>query len=556
MELWGENPFKIRAYQKASRILSGFTDSELSELIEDKGLLEHNGIGKALFGHIKEIYDKGTFRELEDLVKKIPPGLLEMLSIPGLGPKKIQAIYKNLGISDINALKKASKNGSLFQIQGFREKTAENILKGIESLNRDQGLIRYDTALKTAERIREYIHAQTKKPVFIAGSLRRFRELVHDIDIVTWTDSPEKLQELISSAPFVRETPQMGHTKISLITDSGMQCDIRMVKKDELYPALHYLTGSKEHNTRMRSLARDLGLKLNEYGVFRQDESQLPVSSEEDIFLSLGLKQYIPPELREDQGEIEAAMENRIPELVCQKDIKGIFHCHTDMSDGELSLERIAEIASGMGLEYVGIADHSVSAHYAGGLTEEDLKSQWQMIDNINSSNSRTKLLKGIESDILPSGEMDYPDNILEGFDFVIGSVHTRFKMDKEQMTRRITKALENPYLDILGHPTGRLIQKREPYAVDMMRVIKSAVKNRKCIEINAHPQRMDIDWFYLKKAISQGLLSLISLDIHQENDFYNTGIGVKIAQKAWAKNSDILNCLTYEEIKRYFSIK
>ncbi len=555
MELWGENTFKVRAYQKASRIIGGFTDNDLNELIENKGLLEYKGIGKNLFGHIHEIYQKGSFQELDDLIKKIPEGLIKMLDIPGLGPKKIQAIYKNLGIKDIESLKKASMNGSLLKLQGFQEKTAKNILKGIELLSQNTGLIRYDIALKAAEEIRAFIMSETKNPVFIAGSLRRFKELVHDIDLVTYNHDTEMIYKRLSEAEFVKEVPQKGSTKINLITKSSIPCDIRIVNKDELYPALHYLTGSKEHNTRMRSIARTKGLKLNEYGIFNKSGSRLPVDTEEDIFKSLGLKQYIPPELREDMGEIEAAMEKQLPKLVCESDIKGIFHCHTDMSDGELSLERIVEIASSMGIEYVGIADHSVSAHYAGGLTEDDLKRQWQTIDNINSANNGIKLLKGIESDILPSGELDYDDNILECFDFVIGSVHTGFKMDKEKMTGRIIKAIENPYLDILGHPTGRLIQKRDPYSVDMIRVIKAAVRNRKCIEINAHPQRMDIDWFFLKKGLEMGLRSLISLDIHQEKDFYNSYIGIKIAQKAWATKSSILNSKSYDQIKNYFGI-
>lgn len=552
MEIWGENSFKIRAYQKASRILDNFTDDDIKSLIIDKELLSEKGIGKNLFNHIEEIYHKGSFKELDDLISKIPQGLIDMLQVRGLGPKKIQAIYQNLGISEIDELKEACKNGRLKTIPGFKQRTVDNILKGIDLMDRTKGLIRYDIAYKEACTIRNYIHSHIQNPVYIAGSLRRFKELVHDIDIVTYFNDIEFIEKILSEAPFLLEIPQKGKTKITLITNKNIQCDIRIVKKDELYAALHYLTGSKEHNTKMRAIAKSLDLKLNEYGIFKKDNSRLPVHSEADIFYNLGMKQYIPPILREDMGEIEKAMENAIPELIKQDQILGVFHCHTNMSDGNLSLEQIVKIAQDRKLQYIGIADHSQSAYYAGGLKTEDLYKQWQLIDNINN-NSNIRLLKGIESDILPDGSLDYPEEILQKFDFIIGSVHSNYRMEKDKMTDRIIKALSNPYLDILGHPSGRLLKRRDPYDIDMMKIIKTAIKYNKYIEINAHPQRMDIDWLYLKKGIELGLKSLISLDIHSIYDFDHIPIGINIAQKAWAKADDILNTKNYTEVRKAF---
>lgn len=551
MELWGDNTFKIRAYQKAARVMRELTDEDLGPLITDKKLMDHKGIGKNLFSHIKEIYEKGTFDELERLISKVPGGLVEMLEIPGLGPKKIQAIYKDLGITDIDSLKKASLEGKLSTIRGFKDKTIKNILKGIENFDRNFGLIYYHHAFNEAMMIKDYIHSMTSNPVYIAGSLRRFKELVHDIDLVTYNTEPDLVCKALEEAPFTLDITQKGHTKLSFVTKNNIQCDIRIVQKDELYSALHYLTGSKEHNTRMRAIAKEHGLKLNEYGIFTVDDLRLSIQSEADIFRHLGINQYIPAVLREDMGELEAAKCNKLPSLIELKDIKGIFHCHTNFSDGDLNLERLVEIASEMNFQYIGISDHSVSAYYASGLTIPQVHEQWRIIDNINRSQTKMKILKGIESDISPDGELDYPEHVLEGFDFIIGSVHSGFNMNKNTMTQRICKAISNPYLDILGHPTGRLLKKRDPYKVDMIELIKTAVKYKKYIEINAHPMRLDLDWVHLKKGIKMGLKSVISLDIHSYEDFSYLPLGLKVAQKAWATVRDILNTQDCDDFVR-----
>jgi DNA polymerase (family 10) len=565
LELQGANPFKSRAFHNASRAVEGITQ-ELAGLIDAGRLLEVKGIGKSIAEIITELVKTGKSKEYTDLRKQIPDGVLDMLRIQGLGPKRVKILWEKLKIRNLDELEQAAKEGKLAVLDGFGEKTQENILKGIESLRSRSDKSLYPVAAEAAEKV--FAHMRKQKGVVrgaIAGSLRRRKEVIGDIDILL--SSPDdrrlRLMDAFVAAPGVESVVAKGETKSSVLLEGGISCDLRIVKDEEFPFALNYFTGSKEHNVDMRSRAKRFGLSLNEYGFSRVGEGEkrgkakmaVKCKTEEDIYRALEL-QYVPPELRESTGELEAAEKNRLPSLIEEKDIRGTLHCHTTYSDGVNTLEQMVAAARELGWEYLGIADHSKAAAYAGGLTEQKVKAQIKEIESLNGRLKGFRVFTGTECDILPNGDLDWTDRVLSWFDHVVVSVHSSFKMSEADMTRRIIKALKNKHVTMLGHPTGRLLLSRDPYPVDLIQVIDAAAEYGKMIEINAHPMRLDLDWRLCRYAKEKGVLIPINPDAHNIDGLKDVYYGVATARKGWLTRRDVLNTRSTKELVTLFAAK
>jgi DNA polymerase (family 10) len=554
LELTGENPFKSRAYQNAARNLEKI-DTDFNELVEQDRLSEIEGIGEAISKKLTELIKTGKLEYYEKLKASVPAGHLEMLKIPGLGPKKIHALYEHLGIKDVGELEYACMENRLVDLKGFGKKTQDNILAGIAKLKVYKERRLYSEVAAEAQVLLDYLKKEKSiLSISIAGSLRRGNETIKDIDILAATKNPEKLAGHFTSYKQVESVIASGETKVSVVLKSGINADLRIVTSTEYPYALHHFTGSKEHNTAMRGRAKDMGLKMNEYGLFR-GEKNIKCKNEEELFTALKL-QFIEPELRENMGEIQAAEKNELPKLVEEKDVRGIFHVHTNFSDGGESLENMARAAKKMGLAYIGISDHSASAAYAGGLRLDDIKRQHELIDKLNEKLKPFHIFKGIESDILPDGSLDYNEKTLARFDFIIAAVHSNFNMSANDMTARIEKALQNKYTTMLAHPTGRLLLSREPYAVNMEEVIETAAKFGKAIELNANAHRLDLDWRHCIYAKRKGVKISINPDAHQIAGLHDISFGIKIARKGWLSKDDCLNCMSLGQIKNYLRDK
>lgn len=562
LELRGENPFKIRAFHNAARVLSGVTD-DINELVRKGGIRSIKGIGEGIAKVITDLVMTGKSPDRDSLKKGFPPGVFDMMRIQGMGPKKVAFLFKKLKISSIDGLEKAARKGQLEKIEGFGKKTQENILLGIEQLRKHASKFHINIAKNSAEQM--YDSIITCKGIIraeIAGSLRRKKETIGDIDIVASAKAKDSksIMDVFVSHKNVERITGRGETKSSVVLNSGIQCDLRIVDDSEFPFALNYFTGSKEHNVRIRSLAREKGWSLNEYGFSAVDSGEkrgaskkiIQCKNEKDIYTAVGLD-YVEPELREDLGEIEAAKNHLLPELVTLNDIKGTFHCHTNYSDGQNTLSEMAEGAKYLGWQYLGIADHSKIAAYANGLTEARVRKQRKEIDALNNSYTGFTLFSGSEVDILPNGDMDFKDNVLASFDYVVASVHSSFRMSEKDMTKRILKAVKNRYVTMLGHLTGRLLLERDGYPVNQIEIINAAADYGKIIEINAHPMRLDLDWRMVKYAVSKGVLIAINPDAHIVSGLNDVQYGVGIARKGWCKRSDILNTRTAKEADKVF---
>ena len=553
LEIKGENPFKTNAYFNAAKTLS--VTENLDDIIKTKRLKQIKGIGEALSQKIEEYSETGRIAYYEELKKEIPPSLIELTAIPNLGPKKIKILYDELRITNAGELEYACKENRLVTLSGFGEKTQKKILKGIEFIKMHKGEFLYGDIFGISEVIRDRFKTIVKQEfVEICGSIRRKREVVKNVDILVCGEDRERLSSFFVSMPEIEEVTLKGDTKISCRLITGIEADLRMVSEAEFSFALLYFTGSKEHNIRLRDISKKKGWNLNEYGLFDGD-NPIYLHSEEEIYRALNLS-YIPPELREDMGEIEAAEEGMLPDLVMLDDIKGVFHIHTEFSDGMDSVEKMAYAAREMGFSYIGVSDHSKSAYYAGGLKVDDIYRQWEIIDELNESNKDFHIFKGIESDILPDGSLDYDEKILEGFDFVIASIHSNFNLKKDDQMKRILKAIENPYTNMLGHPTGRLLLSRDGYDVDMRTIIDAAAEYNVIIELNASPYRLDIDWRHLRYAKEKGVLISINPDAHSAGGLIEVLYGIGIARKGWQEKKDILNTRTILDIKDIFKNK
>lgn len=549
LEIKGDNPFKIRAYENAARVVEGLTN--LEELIEGGRLTDIDGIGKNLADHITELHKTGHLKEYEKLMNSIPEGIFEMLKIPGVGAKKVKVFWEKLGVTTIGELEYACRENRLADLAGFGEKSQENILQGIVYLKKHQGCYLYPYALASAlpllnalKKNRDVIRIE------IAGSIRRRKETVKDIDILASAKSPGSVMDAFVRLPEVESVVAKGETKSSVVLKSGMNADLRCVSDAEFPYALHHFTGSKEHNVAMRGRAKKMSLKMNEYGLFK-GKKNIRCVDEEGIFKVLKLC-FIPPELREDMGEIAAAEKGVLPELIDEKDVRGMLHIHSVYSDGANTIAEMAEAAKDMGYEYTGICDHSQSAHYAGGLSVAEVRRQHKEIDALNGKLRGITILKGIESDILADGSLDYDDKVLELFDFVIGSVHSKFSMPEKEMTGRIVKAIKNRRLTILGHPTGRLLLAREGYAVDMHALIDAASDHGKVIELNANPQRLDLDWRHGPYAKKKGAKIAICPDAHRVEGLYDVTYGVGIARKGGFTKADVINTYPLDKFMKF----
>ncbi|MFN0152320.1 MAG: DNA polymerase/3'-5' exonuclease PolX [bacterium] len=566
LEIRGENPFKARAYENAARAIEGTTE-EFGALVASGAYKEIAGIGPALREKLEELAATGRLEYYDALRAELPATILELTAIPGLGPKKIHSLHTKLGIASIEALEAAARDGRLTTLPGFTAKTAAKILEGIEFLRANASRRLLVEGLDEAARVVAALGhvvalpgatapAGRALPVVtsfaVAGSLRRFKETVKDVDMVGCSDEPEAVMTAFQSLGLAARVVNRGATKSTIVLDSGMQVDLRLVAPEEFAYTLLHFTGSAEHNTAMRARAKERALKLNEYGLWSGEE-RIPAASEEEIFATLGLAP-IAPELREAMGEIEDAEAGAIPRLVTASDLRGVLHCHSTWSDGRNTIAEMAEAARDAGYEYIGMSDHSRTAAYAGGLTPERVRAQWDEIDALNARLAPFRIFKGIESDILGDGALDYDDELLAGFDFVVASVHSRMTMELEEMTARIVRAVEHPRTTILGHPTGRRLLTRDAYAVDMTRVIDAALANHVVVELNCNPERLDIDWRVLRGALPRGLTTSINPDAHATAHFRFLEIGAGVARKARTEARHVLNTRSASEIADYFA--
>lgn len=550
LELQGENPFKCNAYHAASRALEGLP-GDLAPLVAQGRLSEVKGIGASLAEKIATLVTTGALPLYEELCTQVPKGIFDILRVPGLGPKKARALWKDLDIVTLEALEQACREGRLSKVKGFGVKTQSNILKGIEQIQASRGKYLASMAAVEAEAIRAALasHPAVRR-LSPAGSLRRRKEVVKDLDFVASCSDAAAVMDRFVKLEGVERVIAHGPTKSTVLLNSGMQADLRAVSEAEYPFALHHFTGSKEHNTALRGRARKLGLKMNEYGLYR-DDALLPCRDEAEIFRALGLAE-IPPELREDMGEIEAAEKGELPRLVEESDLRGVFHVHTTWSDGRSSVAQMADAARARGWRYLGISDHSRSATYAGGLDREKLCRQHADIDAVRAARPDLRIFKGSEVDILPDGSLDYEDDILAGLDFVVASIHSKFTMTEEEATRRLIRAMENPHVTFLGHPTGRLLLGREGYPVNMHAVIEAAAHLGVAIEINSNPLRLDLDWRFGRFAREQGLKVGIFPDAHEVAGLADVRYGVGIARKAWMRKEDVVNTMDVDAVERF----
>ena len=544
LEFKDENPFKIRAYRNAARAIESFT-GDIEQLCRDKKLCDIPGVGKAIEEKITQLINTGRMDYHEELRKEIPEGVVAMCAIPSFGPKKARVVWQQLGITTIDALKKACQEDKLSSLKGFGEKTQKKILEGIEFHSRHAGQFLLSDAMPVAKRLLEYVQgAPTVHRVSIAGSLRRWKEIVKDVDLLASADDSGKVMSHFVKAPGVVEVIGQGDTKSSVRLASGMQVDLRVVTDAQFPYALAYFTGSKEHNILVRQVAQKKGLKVNEYGIF-EGSKLIECTDEAGFYKILGLP-YIPPEMRENTGELDYNATFQPLEL---KSLKGVFHTHSTWSDGTAEIEVMAEKARSMGLRYMGLSDHSKAAAYANGLDETRLANQMKVIDSLNKKWSDFRILKGLECDILPNGDLDMTPEMLGQLDFVIGSVHSRFDMPESEMTERVCKAIANPHFDILGHATGRLLLSREGYKLDLGRVLDAAKKHRKIVELNAYPNRLDLDWIHCRRAKEMGVMLSINPDAHSTSDLENIEYGVATARRAWLEEKDVLNTRDVDEV-------
>jgi DNA polymerase (family 10) len=554
MELTGENPFKIRAYSAGARILENMTE-DLGELIDSGKLAEIPGLGEALVDKITTLRRDGVLPFHQKLKASIPAGLLEVMQIPGLGPKKVRALWTQLAVEDLAKLKEVCESGAVAELKGFGAKTQEKILEGIKNRIAYGKRHRWYEAAAIAEPILAGLRALPQVSLAeSAGSLRRARETVGDLDFLVASSEPKPIMDWFVAYPGVKEVTAHGETKSSVRFENGLQADLRVVPAEQFYFALHHFTGSKEHNVAMRHRALGRGLSMSEWGFKSVDDKAVApgATSEEEVFRALGLP-WIPPELREGNGEIDAAEAGKLPQLVQFSDLRGVFHNHTTESDGDHTLDQMAAAAEAHGWEYLGISDHSKSSFQAGGLDEARLEKQLADIARLNASKKyRVRVLSGSEVDILKDGSLDFSDDTLGRLDFVVASVHNLFTLDREAQTARIIKAIENEHVDMVGHLTGRLLNKREPYDVDIAKVIDAAAANDTIIELNANPWRLDLDWRWWRRAAEKGVLCSINPDAHDVDQLAFAAHGVRIARKGWLTPEQVLNTRSLPEVLRW----
>ncbi len=570
LELKGENPFKIRAYTNAARSLETF-GGNISSLQDEEALSKIPGIGKSIAEKIKELAATGSLKYLEELRTEFPAAILELFSISGLGAKKIKALYEQLQVSSIEQLRQACETGRVAQLPGFGETTQIKICKAIEERAKHSGYFQFGQIAGEAETMRSDLAGHPDAlQVDVAGSYRRRKEIVHDLDLVVATKKPEAITKFFVAHPLVDSIIAQGPTKSSVRLRSGVQCDLRVVSSPEYPFALAYFTGNKEHNIELRSRALERGWTLNEYRLAplpvdpkakkKRPVKKIPkVRDEADLYRALDLD-FIAPELRENSGEFEAAEKPRklsgLPKLIEQENLRGTFHCHTSASDGHNSLEEMAEAAQALGLNYLGIADHSRSSIQAHGIDEAQLRAQVALIRELNKKFDGFRMFAGVECDILRDGSLDFPDNILSQLDYVVASVHSVFNLSEADMTARVIRAMENRFVTMLAHPTGRLLLKREPYQIDIPAVLDAAARTGTWIELNAAPRRLDLDWRWWPLAKQKGVKCVINPDAHRTERLQDLWFGIGSARKGWLTKGDVVNCLPLGKIEHALRAK
>ena len=573
LELKDENPFKIRAYANAARSLETF-GGNLADLQDEEALAKIPGIGKAIAAKVKELAGTGKLKYLEELRSEFPAAILDLFSISGLGAKKIKALYEQLHISSVEQLREACESGRVAQLPGFGETTQAKISTAIEQRAKHSGYFQFGQIAAEAESLRRDLAAHPDAlRVEVAGSYRRRREIVRDVDLVVATKKPGAITEFFIKHALVESIIAQGPTKTSVRLRSGIQCDLRVVSSAEYPFALNYFTGSKEHNIEMRSRALQRGWTLNEYrlarlppdpkakkvragNAVRKSTAKIPTVREEaDLYRALGLD-FVPPELRENCGEFEAAEKHSLPRLLEQDNLRGTFHCHTVASDGHNTLEEMAAAAQELGLEYLGIAEHSKSSIQAHGIDAAKLRSQIGAIRKLNKKFDGFRVFAGVECDILRDGKLDFDDEILAELDFAVASIHSVFNLSETEMTKRIIRAMENPFITILGHPTGRLLLKRDPYLVDVPAVLEAAAATGTWVELNAAAKRLDLDWRWWPLAKQKGVKCVINPDAHRTERLQDLWFGVGIARKGWLTKSDVMNCLPLGKIESALQAK
>lgn len=557
MEILGEDRFRINSYRKVARIISDMP-SDVETALATGRLAETPGIGKSSLAKIEEFLKTGTITAHQQLLKKIPPTLLELLTIPGMGPKGVKAIYEKLKVTSIAELKDAIASGAVAELSGFGDKKAAGIAKGIEFLERATGRIRLDQALEAADLVITELEGLSGiQKMQEAGSVRRRAETIGDVDILVAANKGKRIIEAFTKAQFVQEVLAAGSTKGSAMirTEScPVHVDVRVVPRESFGAAAQYFTGSKQHNVRLREIAVKMKLKLNEYGLFKV-KRMIAGAVEEEIYQKLGLD-YIGPLLREDRGEVEAAKGHCLPEVVKPEDIKGDLHVHTDASDGSCDVSELARAAKKLGYKYICVTDHSKSSAIASGLSAKELGRQIKQIRRLNEHLKGITILAGTEVDILADSSIDFDDKLLAELDFVIAAIHSGLASPREKVTTRTLKAMDNPYVHCISHPTGRLIGQREAMDVDIAAVVKHAAETGTALEVNANPWRLDLKDTHCKMAIEAGVKLAIGTDAHSIEQLGLMGFGVATAARGWATKADVLNTLSAGKIKSWAASK
>jgi DNA polymerase (family X) len=566
LELKNENPFKIRAYTNAARAIETF-GGNVADFQDEEALSKIPGIGKSLALKIKELAATGSLKYLEELSAEFPSGIHELFSLPGLGAKKIKALYDKLQISSIEQLQKACETGRVAELPGFGETIQQKLCDIIAKRAAHAGSFQFGQIATEAETLRSDLAAHDSAlQVDLAGSYRRRKEVVHDLDLLVATKKPESITRFFVSHPLVESIIAQGPTKSSVRLRSGVQCDLRVVSTAEYPFALAYFTGNKEHNIELRSRALQRGWTLNEYRLAplpvdpkakkKRPVKKIPkVQDETGVYRAVDLD-FIPPELRENWGEFEASEKHLLPKLIEKENLRGTFHCHTTASDGHNSIEEMAEAAQELGLEYLGIADHSRSSTQAHGIDEGKLRSQIINIQRLNKKRRGFRLFAGVECDILRDGSLDFSDEVLSELDYVVASVHSVFNLSEADMTSRVIRAIENPFVTILAHPTGRLLLKRDPYQIDIPKILDAAARTGTWIELNAAPKRLDLDWRWWPLAKQKGVKCVINPDAHRTERLQDLWFGIGIARKGWLTKDDVMNCLPLGKVERALKVK
>lgn len=549
LEIKGANPFRVRAYQRAAQNIEGLRE-DIEALCRQGRLSEIPGIGKDLSGRIQEFLDTGTVSFYDDIRKTVPAGLLDLLDIPTVGPKTAKLLYEKLGIEGIPDLERAIRAGSLLSVPGIKEKTIQNIRKGIEVFKKGKERMTLAQADETAARFLEPLAKRFEvKKISVAGSLRRRKDTVGDIDILVSSTRPQEVMKAFVGLEPVKEVLAEGDTKSAVRTADNTQVDCRVVPQKSYGAALLYFTGSKAFNIKLRQMAIKKGLKINEYGVFRK-ERFVAGRSEQEIFGLLGM-QYVEPEMREDTGEIERALGGKLPVLIEEKDVRGDLHAHSSWSDGSNTVLEMAQAAQKKGYSYLAITDHSEGLKVAGGLSRQALKKKKEEVERANARLKGFRVLFAAEVDIDSQGSLDYPESVLAQFDLVVGAIHSGFKQSREQLTRRIVRACKNKYCHIIAHPTGRLFGARESYDIDLKEVFSVAAGTNTALEINAFPSRLDLNDIHARAAKEAGVKLSLGSDAHESGQLAVMKYGVSVARRAWLTAKDVLNCLDAEQLLR-----